>query len=348
MDYLAEYKQHIKKEITLILQERKQEYAAVNDWGETTVAMLEQFATQGKMIRGSLMLFTASMFTKDTSKDALRTAAALELLHSSLLIHDDIMDNDTLRRGKESIHTQFKNILTQIETNDPTHQSISLAICVGDLGFFLAQELLAQTTHPNAQLISQTIARELSYVGIAQMQDVTPRNGLAPDMERILHLYKYKTGRYSISLPMMVGALLGSQSEEVVQRFEVFGEHAGVVFQLIDDRLGLFGDQEHIGKVQGSDIKENKKTIYRALLFSAVTLEEKERLEQIFGNTHLSAQEINDVQQLLAKYAIDKKVMELCTTYADNAHNAIKTLPIEAMAQRQLDAFIDALVSRTK
>lgn len=348
MDLFSKYKQPLIEEIENAFAEHRQEYASVNPWGATAADMLSQFATQGKLIRGSLVLFASEMFGGGVSKDVLRIGAALEILHSSLLIHDDIMDNDLFRRGQPSIHNQFEALVKEKEVYNSKHTGVSLAICTGDIGYFLAWELVGYTVHPEHRAISQKIAHEVSLVGIAQMQDVSAADGLVVDEKQILHTYMYKTGRYSVSLPLAIGAMLTNQDKKVIELLECFGEKVGVLFQLTDDTLSLFGKQEDTGKLNGSDIKENKKTIYRALLFSSADTEETKQLEQIFGNTDLEQKDIVVVHDLIEKYRINEEVSKLCKQYEEEAQAVILDLPITEDYKKQLNMFVGALSTRNR
>src|SRR5208337_3161290 len=125
--------------------------------------------------------------------------AAMELFHSGLLVHDDIMDRDPVRRGQPSIFQQYAGIAARERRADPGHVGMALGICAGDVACFMAFELLARADAPAAALrgVLELCARELSAVGIAQMQDVTwGASRSAVDVDDILRMYLHKTGRY--------------------------------------------------------------------------------------------------------------------------------------------------------
>jgi len=245
-----------KKEITDVLCEffenKQKELVNVNAWGTDVVERYRTFALSGKMIRGCLTILGYEMFTNQSSDEVVKLAAAMELFQSALLIHDDIMDRDTMRRGDKTVFTQYQEIGEKKKINDALHFGESMGICVGDIGFFWGFSLLGElTVEPSIKTsVLSTIVAELTKVGIAQMQDVAfGHQETTPHKEEILNLYRYKTARYTFSLPLMVGSIVAGQSDKTVKTLEKLGENLGIIFQLKDDQL----DAE-------SDLREGKKT----------------------------------------------------------------------------------------
>src|SRR5258708_9868215 len=125
------------------------------------------------MLRGSLVLFLSECYTGKITEDAVRIASAMELFHSSLLIHDDIMDNDTQRRGYQTIFAQYQSLGEKKKLLDPRHFGESMGICTGDISFFLAFQLLSSIGDSSIkQRIIDVYMNEMISVGLAQMQDV--------------------------------------------------------------------------------------------------------------------------------------------------------------------------------
>lgn len=344
----SKYTKPIVEELESAFMSRKKQYGEVSPWGEDAATKFTNFASQGKLIRGGLVLFSLEMFNSKVSKDSLRAAAAIEIIHSSLLIHDDIMDNDSLRRGKPSIYKQYESMATALDKEHARHIGISLAICAGDLGYFVAWEVLGKIEHDNQKKINQKISHEISLVGIAQMQDVTTFNGESLNEQQILQMYQYKTGRYSFSLPLAVGALLANQSDEVIVKLERLGEIVGILFQLSDDKLSLFGVPEQTGKMIGSDIKEDKQTLYRALLYKNVSSEEKQKLQKMFGNNAITDDDIAYIHSLIKTYAIDSEIENLCVKYKKESEEIIRTIPIQESYKETLRELVSFIITRNK
>jgi geranylgeranyl diphosphate synthase type I len=209
---ILSYKAQVDTRLTMYLIDKRRELARINAWGEDAIDRLKPFVIAGKTIRGSLVIYTHNLFQKQQEESVYDAAAALELFHSGFLIHDDIMDRDSVRRGLKAMHRQV---------------GVNMAINIGDLCFFLGYQLLPQG-------IATMVSRELQSVTVAQMQDIAKRRHSKPDL---LSLYTYKTARYTFSLPMMIGATLAHASQSVTEQLSRLGESIGILYQIRDDEL---------------------------------------------------------------------------------------------------------------
>lgn len=342
--YIHPLEQHIKK----VFKEKGLEYKAINGWGKDVTERMGTFATQGKLLRGALVFVSAKLFELDNDDDIMNAATAIEIIHSSLLIHDDIMDQDIYRRGQISIHTQYTQQAEYLNREQPEHKGISLGICAGDLGFFIACELLAKLQSKHKQAVLNKITSELAVVGLAQMQDVMPYGRDEMGIEDIIRVYQFKTGRYSISLPLVTGAMLAGADEKTITLLEEFGESVGIVFQIVDDRLGLFGTIEQTGKPIGSDIRDDKKTLYRALLFQYAAENDRKLLLTLFGNKHLILDNLNVLKSLIQKYSVEEKIHSTCEMYRTKAQNCVQNLPISDTDKKLLIDLVEHLEKRIK
>jgi geranylgeranyl diphosphate synthase type I len=282
-------------------------YHYLNFYSES-LEQLAQFATKGKLIRGLLILMIYEFLKKEPGpKELYYAAAALEMAHAALLVHDDVIDNDMQRRGEKSIFAQYAE-------EKSIEYGKNLAICVGDVAIFLSYQFLSlasEKTDYCHQLIG-IFSHELHLVGVGEMIDVDMATAKNEDrVENIIEMYRYKTARYSFSLPFKVGAIFAGASEETIRILDLLGEQLGILFQIKDDELGLTGNEEETGKPIGSDIKENKKTIVRALLFQSVNAAEKQELLGIYGNKDADKVQIQRVLELYEQYQISVRVREI-------------------------------------
>ncbi|HET6487239.1 MAG TPA: polyprenyl synthetase family protein, partial [Spirochaetia bacterium] len=266
---LTEHKREISAILDAFFAARRRDLSEVNQLANEACDRLRQFVLAGKMIRGGLVTVGLSLCRDGPSSRELHMAhqvgAAIELFQSGLLIHDDIMDRDLMRRGRATLFEQYSRDARQGGVNDWRHLGEALGTCVGDVAFFLGYELLGGLSPSPAALgrIIALFSRELAAVGIAQMQDVAwgADPSAQPGTDDILRLYRFKTGRYSFSLPLAAGAILAGAADSSIEALEALGECVGVIFQIRDDELGLWGDEKKTGKPVGSDIREGKKTL---------------------------------------------------------------------------------------
>lgn len=350
-DYLSRY----------ILRKRN-ELGRVHQMGAESADRLLEFTEKGKMLRGGLVVLAYQLTREDPENrpvpdEVLALGAVMELFQSGFLIHDDIMDRDEKRRGTWSVYTQYSRLAAEMGIKDSYHAGESLGICVGDIAFFMAFEILAgistdwtgSGSKPGERLFG-LCAQELSYVGVAQMMDVYwgESEGTVTEQE-VLELYRYKTGRYTFSLPLMSGALMSGAAQEQREALEKIGELLGVVFQLKDDELGLFGDEEQLGKPVGSDIKEGKKTPFLLRLMQRGAPREQERVSSLIGNESISSDDAQYIRGLVERYGIRQEIADLCQEYADRARTIIdKTDGFNPAYKKILNELIEYSLTRSR
>jgi geranylgeranyl diphosphate synthase type I len=336
---LRRLKPHVDATLVSFLNKKKPLLSRINPWGGVAIDILKTFCCGGKTIRGSLLIFSYRMFHNGTRNTVLKAAAALELLHSSLLIHDDIMDRDPIRRGKPSVHMQFKKIARSRHIRDEAHFARSLAECVGDLGIFAAFECLSEipvSSFVHARLMT-LFSKEMTYVISAQMQDVAW--GLGEEtatVQNIESLNRFKTARYTFSLPLVTGALLAKQNESTIVQLEKLGESLGLAYQLRDDYLGLFGTSKTLGKPIGSDIREGKKNLLRLYLESSERQTDAKMLSSIWNKKSLTSSAGKRLSKLADDYGLKETLYAKIKKYQRTSYPIIDRLPINGEDKEKL------------
>ena len=299
-------------------------------------SVMKDYILSGKMLRGILACLSSELFSAGAEEStlrrekALRLAAALEFFQAGLLVHDDIMDKDEMRRGKPTMHKTFESIeAAHVRGADPGSPDTSAAdlgeaigICAGDIYYFIAWQIITSFN----QEIGKLFSRELVDVCLAQIKDVRlgSRKEI-PALEETIEVYTYKTARYTICLPLCAGALVAERAD-AIPALEALGLNLGILFQLQDDYLGLFGDEEELGKPVGSDIREGKKTPFIILLTQALEDSEKPGFYAIFGKQDISRQDVDHVRSLVRAHGIDAQVRTLSEAYAQKAEQCLAEL----------------------
>jgi len=351
-EFFRKYKKTTEEYLRRYFKQNENKFSRVYPGGgQDACKRLALFVTQGKMVRGSLVILSYLMFKKRISPEVVKIAAAVELFHSALLVHDDIMDRDILRRGKATIFYQYQKIAQKKKFQDPYHFGISSGICAGDICFFLGFEILTQLKVKPAQRqeIIEVCVKELTKVGLAQMYEMylgSSNNKLTED--DIISVYKYKTARYTFSLPLLVGALLANQGRKVITKLNKLGEYLGIIFQIKDDELGLFGSEKIIGKPVGSDIKETKKTLFYFYLWQRASEKERRKLRNIFGQSRLTKRMLLCVLSLIEQYGIRKEVNKTIGKFRNKGRKLIISLSIPRQYQQILLEIMDYIVARNK
>lgn len=327
--------------------------AAVNSWGADFSGRIRPFAAGGKMIRGCLVQIALdgcglrqAKGAKTAERDAVRAGAALELFHSAFLIHDDIMDDDPVRRGRPSLHVQYATLAARKGLADAPGFGRAAALCAGDVLIFLGLEILAALESPpriKAKIL-ELFGRELAAVGPAQVQDVySGRISRASSREEIFRLYTYKTARYTYSLPLATGALLAGAGPAARRDLGDIGIDLGLVFQVKDDELGQFGDTSTTGKPVGSDVGEGKKTLYYLYLSQALGPQAAAR----FGKRRPTGPEILRLNALLRKNKIPGKIERDLNRIASRCAGRIRSASLPKDFKETLAILLDSNLERT-
>lgn len=294
---ILRYKKALDTHLTRILSESAISLKSLV-WSKDSFARISKFVVAGKSVRGCLVLYTYAMFQKESPENVINAASALELFHAGLLIHDDIMDRDTIRRGMPTLHSQYEQYAAQQKGTDVPHFGESQAINIADLCYFLGYKWLAHSGTEAVELVS----RELSAVVLAQMQDVS--GGHIPDdaykHEDVVNLYRYKTARYTFSLPMQLGSLLAHADTGLVKSLGILGECFGLLYQIRDDELNSEGNVLITGKSTGTDAANHKQTL--ATVMTKDTLEAYRRKLRIDAQSVIRTLPVSDehIRELMA------------------------------------------------
>lgn len=253
----------------------KQEFE-IEESSEAFKKVIDFILRGGKRIRPMLFLEGYRLGGGKRFEECLKASLSLELLHNYLLVHDDIMDRDELRRGGRTLHRMF-------EKSYDEWTSLSLAIVFGDFIRTLSLKSILDSDFPpkrKQDAIEEIVKMEKSVIE-GQALDLILQS--APienvDLQDVLKLYEMKTSSYTISGPLKAGFSLSPKCNGNKEEFEEYGRKVGLAFQIKDDLLGIFGSEELTGKPSTSDIEERKKTVPIILALKLGTENEKKRIK---------------------------------------------------------------------
>jgi geranylgeranyl diphosphate synthase, type I len=308
MKRILSYGPMLKRELRSYIRAKKPGTGESIPWGRDFLERFEPFATSGKLLRGSVLCFAYETFSgKPPDKAAVRAAMALELTHSALLIHDDIMDEDDTRRGRPSMHAQYRRLAASHKLSKEDRFGTNMALSGGDAALFMAMELLSRSQACAAAGAEAypVFVEQLLKTCAGQMQDVYfDARPASPSKNDILSLMRNKTAGYTLALPLAMGASLAGEPASVLRRLQAIGEAGGTIFQIRDDELGIVGDESKTGKPVGSDIKEGKKTLIHYYLARKCSPEELIKANAIFGNSAATAGDISYIRGLVRLHRI--------------------------------------------
>ena len=341
--YFRGTRERLLADLDEFLSRKRERLAALRPWGSDVLSRLAEFSRKGKLLRGGLVCLGYEMTGRRLSRAAVRAGTALELMQSALLIHDDIMDLDAFRRGAPALHRQYAEMGERESVVDPDHFGISMGICAGEIAIFLAFEALAGLPGPGRlpTEAQKLFASEFGLVGLGQMRDIqTGSSARLIKTREALDLYRFKTARYSFALPLALGWLLGGGPRSVRPKLERLGEALGLIFQLKDDELDLFGDEAVLGKPVGSDIRQGKKTLLYLRLVEKAGRAERRLLAGLFGRPGLSAEDLEVVRQLSRRHGVVDDLGVTMRRYGRRAGSVIRALPVPARFREVLETFL--------
>ncbi len=325
----------------------------VSDLLEAIAALL----SGGKRLRAAFLYWGYRAAGRPDSDALIRLATSMELFQAAALIHDDVMDDSDTRRGMPAAHRALASHHTgRGWSGDADRFGLAGAILAGNLCLNWTEELYSTCGLPPEEL---TRARRLfdrmrTQLMAGQFLDVVesarPWDGL-PLEERIARasrVIRYKSAKYTIEHPLLIGAAAGGLAGEDLDLLSRYGLDLGHAFQLRDDLLGVFGDPETTGKPAGDDLREGKRTVLLAYALTAADAGSRARIESLLGRADLLEEHVEDLRGIITgsgAVATVEAEIERLSGSARTALHAAADLDPEAAGV--LDALVDAATART-
>jgi len=271
------------------------EPAAIPSWQRVLDATHEYTLRPGKRLRPMLVLAGFECATGATRfpPELLRFAAGVELLHTFLLIHDDVADGATLRRGGPALH----------QTLAPGRRGEDQAVVVGDYLFARSLEVMLTCGSPRAAAATRYYLAVCRETAQGQFLDLDLTGAPLPDVTPFLALRvaMLKTARYGFVAPLVAGAMLGDGDLALERRLERIGRAVGVAYQLQDDLLGLFGDARLTGKAGDADFAERKVTFPVVAAYRRASAEGRRTLEALWAASDQGAEAAARARDLIER-----------------------------------------------
>lgn len=298
--YLKDYIKETTPILNSFFKTKEKEAAKISPITAEMIRIYHKFMG-GKNIRGALTKLGYECFGGKNEKAILKASLMVEIAHSFLLMHDDIMDKDVFRRKMPTIHVQYENLhRKRYKKTKSEHYGLSMAINMGDIGIVLSHLLLADSDFSDEvkTKVLRHFDEKILTTAFGQALDVTYEASNQLSEKNILRIHHYKTANYTITGPVQCGALFAGASEKEIKKIEKYGLPVGIAFQLRDDELGLFANEETLGKPVGSDVRENKNTILHLKALELAKGEDKKFIKYAYGNRNLTKKELERVRRI--------------------------------------------------
>ena len=322
--------------------------------GADAVRMLDQARAcvrGGKRFRASFCWWGYLAVAGEAGADEealLRACAALELLHASALVHDDVMDASDTRRGRPATHRAFEAQHRDAGwRGDPEQYGAAGAILLGDLLLTWADEMLRRCGLPAERVAAALGIFDLcrSEVVTGQFLDVSVQARGAADVNAAMTVLRYKSAKYSVERPLHIGAALAGADAGMLERLSGFGLPLGEAFQLRDDLLGVFGDPDTTGKPAGDDLVEGKRTVIVALAMDAAPAEDAALLHDSLG-TPLDAVAVDRLRGIIDRSGAARQVERVISELVEMAGRALEGAGVADVARDALARLATAATDR--
>ncbi|HXU46635.1 MAG TPA: polyprenyl synthetase family protein [Thermoanaerobaculia bacterium] len=312
-------------------------------------------ALGGKRLRPAFVWFTYRAAGGAQPAEALPLALATELLHTYLLIHDDLMDHADVRRGAPSAHVRFRDAhRLRGLAGDAGDFGASVGILLGDLAQTWAVELASTLAIEGGRrrellacfsaMCEEVISGQYSELLVAARRD---RAALVRE-EELLHVLRMKSGRYTAERPIQLGAILAGAPPRLTAALCRYGQAVGEAFQLQDDLLGTFGDPAATGKPVEADLKEGKLTFLVFHALRAASPADRAKIAAALGDHDLDAERAQVVQGLFERTGARARVEAMIEERLAEAHDAIDGLDLAPEGRTFFAGLLDHLRGRER
>lgn len=282
----------------------------------------------GKRIRPVMVLMATELFTTETNK-ALDVALAIETFHNFTLVHDDIMDNAPLRRGKITVHEKW---------------GVNNAILSGDVMMVESNKHLSKVDILVLKPVLDTFNATAQGVCEGQQLDMEFEQRTDVSIAEYIEMIRLKTA-VLLGGAMKLGAIVGGANTVDADLLYSFGENLGIAFQLQDDILDVYGNPEKFGKQVGGDIISNKKTF---LHLKTLELAQSDEIESLTSVTTNQDFKVKDVTSIYNKYQIKELATSEMNSYLEKANKSLNELAVADEKKTQFRELIQQIMERDR
>jgi geranylgeranyl diphosphate synthase type I len=350
---VADLNARVRQTATAFLDMQAELLADVSDDCAPLVRYVTDLMDGGKRLRAAFC-YWAWRATGAGDDPAIVTAAtSLEFLQAAALIHDDVMDASDTRRGAPSMHRRFAALHRGNGWDrDADHFGVSSAILAGDLCLTWSDELYSSSALPPEALargraVFNPMRTQLiggQYLDL--LEQATAGRQPADALRRSHQVLRYKSAKYTVEHPLLLGARLAGAGDDLLARLSRFGLSLGEAFQLRDDILGVFGDPARTGKPAGDDLREGKRTVLIALALQHGAEGQRDVMNTLLAGPPAGPAEIDVLRDIIVTTGALDATEKMITDLLERALSALDGAVIEDTARSVLFTLADAATAR--
>ena len=341
MQALKEYKARIDHALAEFFDSKIREAEAIDSSAVEIMQNLREFNLRGgKRIRPALMIHAFKCFAEpEDEQNLIRASLAVELMEGFFLIHDDVLDNDEMRRGGPTLHAKYSN-----DSGD-RHFGEGVAIVAGDMQNSLANEIVAESGSIEFLKQYHRTALKTEYGWLIESM-LTRKHASDVTRDDVMKVNTYKTAAYTIEGPLHMGALLAGAKEADIKTLSGFAIPLGQAFQIQDDILGMFGDEKKLGKPVGSDLKEGKITLLIVKALEKANDKDKKFLLDALGRKEISKDDVEKARSIIKETGSLDHSKKLAQELIRDAKTALEKAELRKEGKDFLIGIADFLISR--
>ncbi|OQB05700.1 MAG: (2E,6E)-farnesyl diphosphate synthase [bacterium ADurb.Bin212] len=348
---LAKFKKILDRELKKYLDLKVREAAKVSPHAKELMDHIYDLTLRGgKRIRAALLFYSYVAHGGKNKKEALLAAMSMEMAETYLLIHDDIMDNDNLRRGGTTIHESYRLIAEDRfkgKTNSSSFGS-SLGILAGDIACGMSNEILAERNFKSEFVKRALLEMNRIYIieGYGQALDILSEIREDVIIDDVIKVHEMKTVPYTFDGPIKIGAILAGADDKKVKALEKYSYPLGTAFQIQDDILGMFGSEEKLGKPVTSDLKEGKKTLLILDALENCTEKQRETILLYLGNKRVSLRGLEIVRKIIIQTGSLEKSKKMADDLVKRSYKSMQGMKLNKEGKDFLLRIADYMVKR--
>lgn len=286
---------------------------------------------KSKRIRPLLVLVGYSCYGTDVTR-VLDAAFGIEIFHNFTLMHDDIMDEASLRRGMPATHIRY---------------GINEAIISGDAMSIMAYDYIMKNCNDEHLREVLNIFNKTSLdICVGQQMDMEFEKCASVESEQYIEMIRLKTAVF-LGMALQIGARIGGASSDEAQSIFEYGQSLGIAFQIQDDLLDLIGDQDKVGKVKGGDLMRNKKTFLVCKAHELANQTQRSKLDHFMSDVDMNPiDKVEGITSIFEKIDLFKIVQSEIDSYFDNANSILKSLNLNATRNELLHTITQMIRDR--
>jgi len=349
--FLTGYAQKVERYLDGFFAVKGKEADRISSVCREMVDIYRDHLRGGKKARGALMVLGYRLAGGRNEEKIFKASIYPEIVQSFLLIHDDIMDQDLVRRGKPTPQAFYTSSYKEKGfAGDAKHFGLSMALDLGDFGMYLGQEALFKSGFEKEKIAKVISLSNKVYqeVALGQALDIFGEVSGEFSEDYVLKIHFLKTAQYSITAPLQFGAILAGAKQEYLNLLGSYGDSIGIAFQLYDDILGLYGDEKSMGKEVGArDIREGKVTLLVVKAAEKAGKSDKFFLKKAYGNKKISKPEVLKVQKIIKRTGSLDYSLKKSHELAEKGKGFVPQITKNPEFQNTLCSLADFMINRT-